>query len=123
MFFTNGGVGGGTPVWLILGAIYIALILEGKTKYIMLVLNIIVTAVFFHLGYIRPDLVTAFSREGDYFDTFTGLLIVGAVVYSIFSYQNNLFQKEENYGKTGTDAGNDPEGNGKGGNEECFRKI
>ena len=29
MFFTNGGVLGGTPVWLLLGTIYIALILEG----------------------------------------------------------------------------------------------
>lgn len=97
MFFTNGGIGGGTPVWLILGAIYIALILEGKTKYIMLILNIIVTAVFFHIGYIFPDTVTEFSRKGNYFDTFTGILIVGAVVYSIFSYQNTLFQKEEKY--------------------------
>ncbi|MBP0962413.1 MAG: HD-GYP domain-containing protein [Oscillospiraceae bacterium] len=97
MFFTNGGVEGGTPVWLILGAIYIALILEGRTKYLMIVLNILVTAVFFQVGYKYPDTVTAFTREGNYFDTYTGLLIVGAVIYAIFSYQNNLFLKEEEY--------------------------
>ncbi|MBP0962061.1 MAG: HD-GYP domain-containing protein [Oscillospiraceae bacterium] len=97
MFFTNGGVEGGTPVWLLLGSIYIALILEGRTKYIMLVINIIVTAVFWQIGYLHPELVISFSREGNSFDAFTGVLIVSIVVYSIFSYQNNLFLKQEEY--------------------------
>ena len=42
MFFTNGGIYGGTPIWLLLGTIYIAMILEGKLKYIMLVTHTIV---------------------------------------------------------------------------------
>ena len=37
MFFTNGGVEGGAPIWLLLGTIYIALILEGKFKIAMFI--------------------------------------------------------------------------------------
>ncbi|MCR5747357.1 MAG: hypothetical protein K6G03_06575 [Lachnospiraceae bacterium] len=29
MFFTNGGAGGGAPLWLLLGMVYIMLILKG----------------------------------------------------------------------------------------------
>lgn len=30
MFFTNGGVEGGAPIWLLLGTLYIAMILQGR---------------------------------------------------------------------------------------------
>lgn len=39
MFFTNGGANGGAPIWLLLGTIYIGLILEGRTRIVMLVID------------------------------------------------------------------------------------
>ena len=42
MFFTNGRVPGGTPIWLLLGIIYVALILDelsGGQNQLVLVLN------------------------------------------------------------------------------------
>lgn len=97
MSFTNGGANGGAAIWLLLGTIYITLILEGRLKYIMLLLNFITSAASWMVGYYFPALVTEYSRKGNYFDTFAGFVIVGSILYTLFSVQNNLFRKEEEY--------------------------
>ncbi len=95
MFFTNGGVGGGTPVWLLLGTLYIVIILDGRQKALMLILNSIVTLGTWILAYYVPDLVTEYDRWQNYFDTAAALFIVGWIVYFILSFQNNLVWTEE----------------------------
>ncbi len=83
MFFTNGGAEGGAPVWLLLGTIYISLILEGRLKAVMLLLNILVTLITWIIGYYRPELVISYSRGGNYFDTIAALVIVGVIIYML----------------------------------------
>ncbi len=95
MFFTNGGVYGGTPVWLLLGAIYIAMILEGITKYVMLVVDMLMMILYFTIGYYYPDLITEYSRWGNYFDTVAALVIVSWVVFSLITFQLNISKREE----------------------------
>ncbi len=95
MFFTNGGVYGGTPVWLLLGTIYIALILEGTMKYVMLILNMISMIVYFTVGYYYPNLVTTYTRWGNFFDTIAALIIVGWIVFSLITFQLTISRKEE----------------------------
>ncbi len=95
MFFTNGGVEGGTPIWLLLGTIYIALILEGRLKIVMLVCEASVIIACWIIGYTFPDLITAYSRWGNYFDSIAALIIVSGIIYTIISFQNSLFRKEE----------------------------
>ena len=95
MFFTNGGVYGGTPVWLLLGTIYIAMILEGRLKYVMLIVNMLTMIAYFSIGYHYPDLVTTYTRWGNYFDTVAALIIVSWIVFSIITFQLNISRKEE----------------------------
>ncbi len=95
MFFTNGGASGGAPLWLLAGTVYILLILEGRQKRVMLALNMIVLTVCWCIGYYYPYLVTEYTREGNYFDTYIALVIVGAILSNIISFQNNIFHKEE----------------------------
>ncbi len=95
MFFTNGGVYGGAPIWLLLGTIYIALILEGKMKAIMMVLNAVVLTGCWIVSYLNPDLVEEYSRGGNYFDSLAALYIVGAIVYVLIEFQLSLYRKEE----------------------------
>ncbi|MBR3524399.1 MAG: HD domain-containing protein [Lachnospiraceae bacterium] len=95
MFFSNGGSDGGTSVWLLLGTIYISMILEGKLKIVMLLLNMLVIVATWIVGYLFPDLVTEYSRGGNYFDSVAALFIVGAIIFVLISFQNNLFRKEE----------------------------
>jgi len=95
MFFTNGGVYGGTPIWLLLGTIYIAMILEGKLKIVMIVCDAILMTTCWIVGYYRPGLITSYTRGGNYFDTIAALLIVGAIIYSLITFQNRLYRNEE----------------------------
>lgn len=95
MFFTNGGVEGGTPIWLLLGTLYISLILEGRLKIVMLVCEVSVIAACWIVGYFFPDLVSVYSRKGNYIDSISGLLIVSGIIYTIISFQNRLYRKEE----------------------------
>ena len=92
MFFTNRGVNGGTPIWLLLGTVYIAMILDGTLKVIMLVFDALVITTCWIIGYFYPDLISEYSRGGNYFDTIAGLYIVGAILYVLFAFQGNLFK-------------------------------
>ena len=95
MFFTNGGVEGGTPIWLLLGTIYIALILEGKLKVVMLLCEVSVITACWIIGYTFPGLISGYSRWGNYFDSIAALIIVSGIIYTIISFQNSLVRKEE----------------------------
>ncbi|MBR4573475.1 MAG: HD-GYP domain-containing protein [Lachnospiraceae bacterium] len=95
MFFTNGGVSGGTPVWLLLGTIYIAMILEGRMMYVMLILNMLSMITYFSIGYFFPDLVTEYTRGGNYFDTIVALIIVSWIVFSLIVFQIRISRREE----------------------------
>ena len=94
MFFTNGGVYGGTPVWLLLGTIYIVMILDGKMRIVMAILNAVVMIACWVVGYYYPQYIVAYNRMGNYFDSIMALLIVGTVVYVILLFQNKLYQRE-----------------------------
>jgi len=94
MFFTNGGVEGGTPIWLLLGTIYITMILSGRLKTVMIVLNAVVTIGFWMLGYFFPELVTEYGRGQNYFDSIAALFIVSWVVFCLITFQNTLLKKE-----------------------------
>ena len=95
MFFTNGGVGGGAPVWLLLGTIYIAMILDGKLKSVMLVVNMICMTVYWIIGYKYPGLVTEYSISGNYIDTMAAIIIVSLIIFSLLTFQISLLRKEE----------------------------
>ncbi|MBP5384496.1 MAG: HD domain-containing protein, partial [Lachnospiraceae bacterium] len=95
MFFTNGGVEGGAPIWLLLGMIYISMILDGAAKYVMLTLNALVLIACWIVGYFFPDIVTQYSRGGNYFDSAAALFIVSGIIYSLITFYLNLYRKEE----------------------------
>ncbi len=95
MFFTNGGAEGGTPIWLLLGTIYITLILEGRRKVVMMLCEVVIMILCWCIGYLFPGLITAYSRGGNYFDTIAALFIVSGIIYTLISFQNRLFRREE----------------------------
>ena len=97
MFFTNGGVEGGAPVWLLLGTFYIALILEGKFKAIMFFSEAIVMVTTWFTAYYHPEMVTRYSTWGNYFDTLAALFIVSGIIGVMVSYQIKLLRKEEEH--------------------------
>lgn len=95
MFFSNGGAEGGTPIWLLLGTMYIAMVLEGKFKFIMLACEALVLTACWIVEFYYPSLVTEYPRGGNYFDSIAGLFIVSSVLYVIITFYVNILKKEE----------------------------
>ncbi|MCR5322800.1 MAG: HD-GYP domain-containing protein [Lachnospiraceae bacterium] len=95
MFFTNGGAEGGTPIWLLLGTIYIALILEGKLKVIMLVSEAVIIIGCWILGYYGYVDKISYTQGQNYFDSIAGLFIISGVIYAMISFQSTLNKREE----------------------------
>ncbi len=95
MFFSNGGAPGGAPIWLLLGTIYIALILEGRMKAVMLAVNSLILVLCWIIGYRFPELVTEYTRGQNYFDSLAGMFIVGGIIYIIIMFCINLFRMDE----------------------------
>ena len=97
MFFTNGGVEGGAPIWLLLGTFYIALILDGKFKYAMFICEAIVMIATWGIGYLYPEYVTQYSKWGNYFDTLVALFIVSTIITIMVQFQIRISRKEEEH--------------------------
>lgn len=95
MFFTNGGVEGGAPIWLLLGTFYIALILEGRFKVAMFISEAVVMIAVWIIGYFFPEYVTHYSTGGNFFDTIAALFIVSAIIGLMVSFQVRLYRKDE----------------------------
>ncbi len=96
-FFTSGGAAGGTPVWFALATLYVVLTLSGRPKVIFLGINLVIVIVCWWIGYLYPGTVTEFSRKEAYFDSFFTILIVGAVMTALLSYQALLFKRENEH--------------------------
>lgn len=95
MFFTNGGAHGGAPIWLLLGTIYIGLILEGRRRVIMLIVDAVILIACWIVGYKYPEYVTEYTRGQNYFDSIAGLFIVSGIVYTLINFCVSLFRKDE----------------------------
>ncbi len=94
MFFTNGGVNGGAPVWLLLGCLYVVMTLDGKLQMLMSIFNVVVMIACWIIAYRFPYLVTEYSREGNYFDTISALIIVSNIFVIMIGFQTRLYLKE-----------------------------
>ncbi len=94
MFFTNGGVNGGAPVWILLGSYYLVMILDGKFRIFISILNIIIQLGCFIVAFNHPHLVTEYARWGNYFDNFVAYITVGLVLTGITIFQTRLYQRE-----------------------------
>ncbi len=94
MLFTNGGINSGAPLWLLLGSYYLVMILDGKTRIIMSIVNALVMLGCYITAYYHPELVTEYSRWGSFFDTYVAFIIVGIVMMIMTSFQTRLYQRE-----------------------------
>ena len=95
MFFTNSGAQGGIPIWMLLCTLYIAMILDGKFKLIMLISETVVLIACWVVGYNYPGLVIEFSRGSNYWDSIEALVIAGVVLYVLITFYINILKKEE----------------------------
>ena len=93
-FFTSGGVYGGTPLWFLFDALFIGLILNGKSRVFFYVCFVIVTIVCWYVEYTHPESVIAHTEDAVYSDSFASLMLVTVIMTVLINYQNRTFREE-----------------------------
>ncbi len=99
MFFTKGGLTAGSTFTLLLGSYYLVLVLEGKFRIIMCMLDAVVLGACWLAAYYKPELVTGYPRRADFIYTFAKYVIVVVVLSAIIAFQTKIHQKEAKIAK------------------------
>ena len=94
MFFTKGGLHAGALFTLLLGTYYLVLVLEGRFRVIICIVDVIVLTLCWIISYNMPELVTGYSREADHIYSFVKYIIVAVVLTAVITFQTRVYQKE-----------------------------
>ncbi|MBO5551624.1 MAG: hypothetical protein J5966_06670, partial [Lachnospiraceae bacterium] len=54
VYFTSGGVYGGSPVWLVFAVLFVGMILRGKIKIILLICEFLMAGICYYVQYNYP---------------------------------------------------------------------
>ncbi len=94
IYFTSGGIYSGTPLWFVFSIIYIAMILNGKTRIFFFVSQLIISAVCYYLQYNYRRLVIPHSVLEFYTDSLGSLIIVSIMITLLVSFQTFMYRRE-----------------------------
>ena len=99
MFFFNGGVYSGVPIWLTFGLIYPWLVCEGSMCIVIFVLNSIATVVCFEVQYWLPELFkTPADRDITQWiiiDYIQVIILVAAILGIAIKYQVYIYNQQQ----------------------------
>lgn len=98
MFFANGGVYSGMPIWLTFGLIYPWMICEGPMSIMMFVLNLLVTLVCFVAQFLYPELFAAPNysdiTQWVILDSLQVVIIMAMILGMAIKYQVYVFNSQ-----------------------------
>ncbi|MCM1466668.1 MAG: DegV family EDD domain-containing protein [Alistipes sp.] len=96
VFVLSGGIGSGTPIWFVLGLIYIFLIFDGKEFVAALLLSIAAFFATYYVTYIYPDLLAEVpSRFFTFSDSFITMVVVSCFVGFLLKLQIKTYAREK----------------------------
>ena len=94
VFFTSGGVYGGSPLWFVFAILYIGMIMRGALRIIFLVCEFIIAGLCYYLQYTRPELVVPHTVNEFYGDSLGSFIIVSIILSLLFSFQTFAYRRE-----------------------------
>ena len=94
VFFMSGGIGSGTPVWFVLGLVYIFLLFKGRDVVIALVISLVSFLATYIVAYFHPEILMDVSREYGYVDSYITLLNVSIFIGILMKTQQITYDKE-----------------------------
>ncbi|MCH5262760.1 MAG: DegV family EDD domain-containing protein [Lachnospiraceae bacterium] len=94
VFVMSGGIHSGTPVWFVLGLVYIFLLFKGKELIAALVVSFGAFLATYIVTYLYPEILMEVSREYGYVDSYVTLLNVSIFVGILMKIQQITYDKE-----------------------------
>lgn len=93
-YLTTGGLYGGGSSWFLLAFVFVALIVENKAKYVLLVTGLAVSWGCYLLSYFYPSLIAVHTIEMAYTDVVLSLTMVSAITCGMILFQNAIYRSE-----------------------------
>lgn len=94
MFWFNGGVNGGMPLWYLLGLVFPWLIIEGVGCYIMFGLNLSMVTALIVTQYHHPEWIAPISEVDSMIDILQSLISVAIILGVTMKYQGHVYKKQ-----------------------------
>lgn len=92
MFIKGGGIYSGMPVWFMLVIVFSAILIEGKLKYIIILVLIIEDCSLIIFAYLHPERLNYFNGDDMVFmDVAQSIFFVGVCIASIISFQLYMY--------------------------------
>ena len=95
IYFTNGGMHSGMPLWFVLGVVFDFMLLEGKRFYIALFGGFLAVVLCALGSYFHPEYVLSIETElGVYLDIIQSIIIVSVIIGALIRFQLSVYKKK-----------------------------
>ncbi len=95
IFILSAGMESGTPIWLVLGIVYIFLLFQGKEFYIALAMSLVSFFITYHVSCNFPNVLSpAASRFFSFADSFVTLICVSCMIGFFIKVQTTTYQND-----------------------------
>ena len=94
-FFAGGGINGGSPLWFLFCIIFISMLVEGKIKYFLLILNCLSALFCYITAYKHPWTVMRHSTAAGYADSFTALIFTSIMLCFMVSFELRITKRQK----------------------------
>lgn len=95
IFIMSGGVESGTPVWFVLGLVYIFLLFDGSELVITFLVSAVSFLVTYFLAYKYPYMVPAGKRTYSFADSYITMVLVSCFIGLLMKIQAKTYDKEQ----------------------------
>ena len=96
-FFTGGGIYGGSPLWFVFCTLFVSMIVDGRIKYVLLVLNGLVAGACYIVAYEVPSLISEHRLKTAYIDSYVSMIFVGLMLSLMVGFEIYTLQKEKEH--------------------------
>ncbi len=94
VFVLGGGIDSGTPVWFVLGIVYVFLLFSGRELVLALVLSLASYMVTYFVAYKYPELVPVSERLYSFVDSYGMMAVVSCFIGFLMKIQLMTYNKE-----------------------------
>ena len=94
VFIMSGGVESGTPVWFVMGLVYIFLLFKGKEVVIAMAISMVSFLITYVVSYMFPQIVMVVNKEYSFVDSYITLMNVSLFIGLLTKIQFWTYDRE-----------------------------
>lgn len=95
IFVMSSGMDSGTPVWFVLGLVYVFLLFRGRDFWITLLLTLGAYLGIYLLTYFRPGIMPPAERSYSFADSYVTLICVSCFIGVMLKIQSKTYEREK----------------------------